>query len=235
MHRLKFFTLFLVFGLLVTLSSDPAHSFEPNPDDGIIAISLLATERSDVEVGSSIEIYLVIKNFSNFTMNNVTVTQFLDTNNVEALQFIESPIGLFNGTDRTYTENVSVINYISGENVTLNSFTISSNNFTLNMGKIDKSEVYSFRFSVNITESGRSSISETTVTYYDQFGDLQDPLDSPNDIEIRATAVPTNEKDGFFPEIEVEDVNYRTVFIIAFVLLAVALLSRSLYKKRPIE
>ncbi|MFV2014453.1 MAG: hypothetical protein ACC656_03415, partial [Candidatus Heimdallarchaeota archaeon] len=106
MHQLKFLTFFLVFGIFVSLPLGPTHGFQPDPEKEIIAISLLASERTDVTVGTIIEVYIVIKNFSNFSMNNVMINQSIDE--TKSLQFTESPVGYFNGTDMSYMKNVSI-------------------------------------------------------------------------------------------------------------------------------
>lgn len=233
MHRLKFLTLFLIFGIFITLSLDSAHGFEPDPEEGIIAINLLATERSDIEVGSIIEVYIVIKNFSNFTMNNVMINQSVD--DTDGLQITESPIGRFNGTDRGYTEDVTVINHITGNNVTLTSFNVTSSNFTMSMDAIDPKDEFSFKFKINVTEAPLATIDRTSVTYDDKFGDSQGPIESTNDIEIRSVELIINDKIGYFPEIEVDDSDNSLILLGSFLLIVVAVLSRSLYKKKPIE
>lgn len=233
MHRLKFLTFILIFGIFISLSLDSAHGYEPDPEEGIIAISLLASERSDVEVGTIIEVYIVIKNLSNLTMNNVVINQSLDI--TDKLKFTESPVGYFNGTDRDYIENVNVINHITGNNVTLKSLNITSSNFTMSMDSIEPKEEFSFKFKVNITESGSSAIPETSLTYHDKYGDLQGPFKSLNNIAISADKNTVNDKIGHFPEIEVDDSDNDLIFWGSFLLIVVAVLSRSLYKKRPIE
>ncbi|MCE7733247.1 MAG: hypothetical protein GPJ54_00115 [Candidatus Heimdallarchaeota archaeon] len=233
MHRLKFLTFFLIFSIFISFSADSAHGFEPDPEEGIIAIHLLATERTDIEVGSIIEVYIVIKNFSNFTMNNVMINQSVDE--VRGLQIIESPVGSFNGTDRGYTEDVTVINHITGDNVTLTSFNVTSSNFTMSMDAIASNVELSFKFKINVTESPLATINPTTVIYDDKFGDTQGPIESTNDIEIRSVEIIINDKIGHFPEIEVDDSDNDLILLGSILLIVVAVLSRMLYKKKPIE
>ncbi len=110
-----------------------------------------------------------------------------------------------------------------------------SSNFTMNFDSIMPKEAFSFKFKVNVTEDGSSEVPNTSLTYYDKFGDLQDPITSLNNINIRADEVTVNPLIGYFPEVEVDDADNGLILIGIILVIVVAVLSRSLYNKKPIE
>ncbi|MHA2031430.1 MAG: hypothetical protein ACXAC2_08970 [Candidatus Kariarchaeaceae archaeon] len=229
MKKINFLTFIIIFTLAVSFASVETKAYIPDLEENVIAFSMLSTKNSDILVGSTVEVYIVIKNYANFTLENVTITQTIP----DTLTFLNSPVGAFNGTDRNYG-SISVVNQFSSSNITLNYFSVTNSNFTMNLDSIAMSQEISFKFSVNVTEDGVAEIERTELVYYDHFGDEQAAITSDNPIQITSEPLPECEKCGYFPELEIDESNARTIFLVSFLLLAVAILSRVLYNIRPI-
>lgn len=226
--RLLPILLILVFVLPATV--DNGIAYIPDPEEKIISMGMMSSHSGDIFEGTIVEIFVLIKNFSNETLNNVTITQTIQS----SLTFIETPYKDFNGTDMEYTENVSIRNLISNSNISLNYFKISKSNFSLNMDKIDNGEEIRIRFSVNVTEATSSNIVPTSLVYFDKYGDLQPAISPEGNLFLNGVEKPECEKCDYFENVEVDDMDWVFILSIAVAILLAGLLSRSLYNKKPI-
>ncbi|OLS27823.1 MAG: hypothetical protein HeimC2_10180 [Candidatus Heimdallarchaeota archaeon LC_2] len=206
-------------------------AFTPDPAENIISLGMMASDTEQIIEGTIVEIFILIKNFSNDTLNNVTITQTIQS----SLTFIQSPYKMFNGTAMEYNETVSIENQITKTNISLNYFNIYENNFTMNLDRIDNLEEIRLRYTVNVTEAGTSIIQKTSLEYYDKYGDKQPLVTAPSDLILQSIATLECEKCDYFESVDLAEINWGLIFGIAFVIILAGLLSRSLYKKKPFE
>ena len=104
----------------------------------------------------------------------------------------------------------------------------------MNLNNINHGDEIRFQFTLNVTDVTTSLISTTKLDYYDKYGDLQPTVSAPSDLALQSIAAPDCEKCPFFESVEVDDINWTTIVIVSIVIILAGILSRSLYKKKPL-
>lgn len=207
------------------------------PQDETVTIALLTGDKRDVNVGTEVDLTVIITNFTNETISNITVFFPIPSGMV----FLRTPFEDFNGEDVNYTrikDNPVMLDLSSNLNIPLNYLNVTASNFTLNFDNIEKFNSLSFGLRVNITSDDRTilGISSDLITmeYYDHFGD---PLTVKvaNNVDFNVATLTTNELVGYFPELTIDDINYFIFLWIGLGITAAAIIGRMLYRKRPIE
>ncbi len=231
MKIIKLLPILLILVFVLPATVDNGIAFIPDPEEKAISMGMMASKTEDIVIGSTVEIFLLIKNFSNETLNNVTITQTIP----DSLMFIDTPYKAFNGTEMEYTENVSIENQITRANISLNYFKISETNFSMNLDKIFNEQEMRIRFTVNVTDATTITILSPSLVYYDKYGDQQPTVTVPSNMFLQSVEKLECEKCPYFENIEVDDMDWNFISLIALTILLVGIFSRSLYMKRPIE
>jgi uncharacterized repeat protein (TIGR01451 family) len=212
------------------MSASSTWAFVPVNES--VFVNTLSSVQTDIPIGTFADITVTIKNLTNDTISNVTLFQAIPA----GIDFISSD----SMPDAPYSEDVSyedisVINQITKQNRVVNWLNVTARNFTMNFDQMPVQDAFSFQFTINSSiVSASLVIVGARVTYYDFWGDRQQAI-SDNTLTYQVTEVPTNEKAKFFPDVTVDEIDYWKVAYVIVISLFVALISRMLYKKRPIE
>jgi len=222
------FPLFFFIGLLIVSQS---QGFIPIDED--IVVTTVRDSENNLEVGTIVEISVIVKNFFNNSISNITLTQVLPSD----VTLIESPFGTFSEA-RNYTlegDNLSVFDAASNLNISLNYLNVTSSNFTLNLGKLAAFGKFSFSYKLNMSSADDIvTLDPIAMTYFDHWGDVQ-TFSGGNPLTFNVREKDVNELKRFFPEIEVDDNDRTLIFVLILGLTLIALASRLLHLKRPIE
>ncbi|MHA2169388.1 MAG: hypothetical protein ACXAB7_05790 [Candidatus Kariarchaeaceae archaeon] len=227
-HMLR--KLAFIFILFSIMSASSTWAFVPVNES--VFVNTLSSVQTDIPIGTFADITVTIKNLTNDTISNVTLFQAIPA----GIDFISSD----SMPDAPYSEDVSyedisVINQITKQNRVVNWLNVTARNFTMNFDQMPVQDAFSFQFTINSSiVSASLVIVGARVTYYDFWGDRQQAI-SDNTLTYQVTEVPTNEKAKFFPDVTVDEIDYWKVAYVIVISLFVALISRMLYKKRPIE
>ena len=77
MKIFKLLPILLIFTFILTATIPTGIAYTPDPTDKVISIGMLASETEEIVEGTFVDILILIKNFSNATLNNVTITQLI--------------------------------------------------------------------------------------------------------------------------------------------------------------
>jgi hypothetical protein len=210
------------------MSASSAQAFVPVSES--VFVNTISSTNSDIQIGTIVDIAVTIKNLTNDTISNVTLFQSIPS----GIDFINSPYEPYSGIASNYVD-ISVFNHVTMQNIDINWLNVTDANFALNFDQMLVQDAVSFQFTVNSSSVGASFLLEgATVTYYDFWGDRQQSV-SDNSLTFQVTEVSTNPKAVFFPDVSVDEIDYWKVVYVMLISLFVALISRMLYKKRPIE
>lgn len=226
----KLTTMLIIICTFGVLFANPIHAF--SPEEEMVFVIVLSSEESNVAVGTLINISIIIKNLTDNPIHNITVIEKLPI----SIEFIQTPYGLFNGTEANYT-GFSFVNQINNENIQANYLNSTASNFTLNFNEIRKSETLSIGFIINVTQVGTAlTLDKTIVEYYDHWGDKNRVSPGKiNSLGFDVREIPQYQKGKYFPDVKVEEVDYQIIILIFISVLVLALSGRILYKKKPFE
>jgi uncharacterized repeat protein (TIGR01451 family) len=199
-------------------------------DEGFVQVLLYATSdnKNDVLLGETVDFSILINNYWNDTMSNLTITQVLPSDTVLislGLEELSTEEGDFIDFEinNERTEEVLRFNYMN----------ISQNNFTGNLDMtLNPGESIMFNFVLNFTTIGDYNLDFPNLTYYDNWGDKQ------NDVEGLGTIVSVSEVDvdsrlKFVPQFDIEEPNYVNIGMWFIGVSIIVISSRLLYGKKP--
>jgi hypothetical protein len=200
------------------------------PENETIFVNLRSSSGTSVNIGTTVDLSIVVKNLFNNSIYNVTITEQIQ----DAIDFLETPAGPFDGNDINHTD-ISVLNLDNLESLSVNYLNITSNEFILNIPKIDKYETITLGFKINLTQVGSMSVLSPEISWYDHWGDRNVPSDDIiiNSILFSVSDILVNPKVGYFPEIEVAEINYTTIIFVSLATIVFAIFGRILYMKKP--
>ena len=111
----------------------------------------------------------------------------------------------------------------------------------MNFDRLERHQSVAFSFKINTTAEGLytindqiSSLKPTRINYFDEFQDPQ-TINGRNAIFIQVSELILNEKLGSFPEVEVDELEVNTIILFASGILLIALLSRLVHFKKPMD
>jgi len=200
------------------------------PENETIFVLLESSRDTSVRINTTVDLSIIIKNLFNNSIYNVTITERIQ----DAINFVETPAGVFDGNDVNHTD-IPITNLNNLEQLTVNYLNITSTEFIVNIAKIEKYETIALGFKINLTEVGAATVRSPEISWYDHWGDRNVPSSdvSINSISFSVFDIEVNAKIGYFPDVEVADINYTTVIFISLATIVLALFGRILYKKKP--
>ncbi len=216
------------------------HTSSYIPDKQLVEVMTFsdAAKYESIDIGVPVNISLVIKNYTNNTISNITLFQeYSKEINIDKIQLLKSPIGDFNGTYINYTRteitNLSTTNLIDNTNLPINYFNVTKTNFTLNFPNMSNYTEVAIGFTLNFTAEGLFTFPSAKVTYFDHWGDKYTKLSS-NEISVTVKEKTNNPIREYIPQFNVSNINYKFIGILTFGTLLIAIFSRVLYFKKPL-
>lgn len=189
-------------------------------------------------VNEPVPFFSVVKNLRNETVSNITIIQEIPED-VEFLEILDGePVET--NTSFSYTNpfndqtlNISYLKIMNSD---------SASNFSINVDiDMQTADTLTFGFLVNFTVTGDFFVNTPFVTYYDRWGDANDISgDDDNEPEgftntVRITERPNITETYYLPDFETTEPNATWLVVGSFSLAFVALISRALYVKKPID
>ena len=235
--KIKVLTLLLAIGVL--LFSQPSQAFVPENDTiKVTTFSDVAAE-SSVDIGTFVNITIVIKNLTNETMNNVTIFQkYINDPAEESVKLMKTPYGDFSGEPINYTDSeipgLTVTNSLNNKDIFANYLNVTESNITLNLPKLLAGGEIGLTYTFNFTDEGIYIFNAADVTYYDHWGDVK-TLKSFNEVSVNVAKVDENPIAPYIPNFETTETNYLLIIGFTFGVVIIALVSRGLYLKKPFE
>lgn len=194
---------------------------------------------SSVNVGTLVNITIVIKNLTNETMNNMTVFQkYINDPEEEAVKLIKTPFGAYSGEPINYTDSeipgLTVTNSLNDQAIAANYLNITEANITLNLPNLLASGEIGLTFTFNFTDEGIYIFNAADITYYDHWGDKK-TLKSFSEVSVNVAIVEDNPIAPYIPNFETTEINFPLIIGMTLGVVVIALLSRGLYLKKPFE
>ena len=235
--KIKGLTLLFVIGVL--MFTHPSQAFIPEDNSiEVMTFSDVASEDS-VEIGTLVNITIVIKNLTNETMNNMTVFQkFTNEPEEETVKLVKTPYGDFSGEATNYTDNeipgLTVTNSLNDQAIPANYMNITEANITLNLPELLAGGEIGLTFTFNFTDEGIYIFNTASVTYYDHWGDKK-TLRSYSEVSVNVAATEEHPIAPYIPNFETTETNFTLIIGLIIGVVIIALLSRALYLKKPFE
>jgi hypothetical protein len=235
--KIKGLTILFVIGVL--LFSQPSQAFIPEENTIRIMTFSDAAAEGSVEIGTFVNITIVIKNLTNETMNNVTIFQkYINDPAEEAIKLMKTPYGDYFGEPINYTESeipgLTVTNSLTNQAIFANYLNVTESNITLNIPEILAGDEIGLTYTFNFTDEGIYIFNAADITYYDHWGDEKN-LKSFNEVSVNVAAADENSIAPYIPSFETTEINFMLIFGLTFGVVIIALVSRGLYLKKPFE
>lgn len=219
----------IVFMLLI-VSVTTSTAFAPR-DEGFVEVFLYthAEDRRNIEIGTTVDFSIVVKNLWNDTIHNMTLFQIFPAGS-ELMSIVNQPI---EDQNQNFTD-LSTTDERSGMQLDFNYINVTESNMTANFDiNMERGDYFVFDFSLNFTIDGQYTLEEPSFTYYDHWGDRK------TEAKIQTTTVEivTIEQDTrtqFIPAFETTEPNYGILVGGIFAIFIIAILGRSLHLKKPI-
>ena len=211
------------------------------PDNEIIQLMTFSdvADKDSVNVGTLVNMTIVMKNLTNDTISNMTIFQTIaKEDNIDSISLFKSPYGLYEGEAINYSSSeiadLSITNSLTDLPVPINYLNVTNYNFTLNIPTLNVGEEIGISFTMNFTEEGLFIFNAADLDYYDHWGDTYS-MKSYSDISVNVVIPEVDPMREFIPEFETTELDYKLVLYITLGTIIIALASRALYLKKPIN
>jgi uncharacterized repeat protein (TIGR01451 family) len=225
------FTLLFV-GLLLFGASTTANFV---PENGrvtsLLYVDVKFDDRLNIDLGSNVTFDIVVKNLTNNSISNLTITQTIPQNLdlIEVMgQDISDVPGNFN--------DLSAVSSIGPTNLAVRYLNITASNFTTNLDiTMASGDSIGLRFVMQANQVASPSFSAATVSYYDHWGDRYNAVRQETQINLDIDTSTTPPYLSFIPDFDTTDTDYTLIIGLTLGTALIALLGRVLYLKKPIE
>ena len=225
--KMKINTLVLLITLLLVPTIQPTISIIP--DNEILAIQMLGNY--PVHYGKETNMTILIQNFGNHTMKNISITLKINT---KYFRIVSTPFGDIPNEKRMtlIASNAASIpgTTLNSDTLLLYSYLSNSTYFNATFNQLEVNNTLEFWYTIKAFKGASVTYPAATITWYDNYGDKQKIRT--NTIKMRYKGnPPPNPLEGYLvaPNLEIVD-DYKIFWLPALLALIVGLFSQYLYK-----
>ncbi|MCG3216290.1 MAG: hypothetical protein KAS63_06200 [Candidatus Heimdallarchaeota archaeon] len=143
-----------------------------------VPMDFTPNEQSNLTVG------IVVKNFLNFTITNITIT--LNLTDPGTLSFISCDFGELSEEEISLNSTIQSSSEYGFNASDITYGYLSSKSLTFNVTEIVKNAEFIFYYNITSSDSGSVPIPRVEMSYHDNWGDLQESISNPITIDFQS-------------------------------------------------